>query len=165
LSFFIEMSSSDSSSSGPGSGPKRFAAPQSALDALLVGAAGDPVRRALWLDALDQRLRTCLPPPLAAHARLANVDRDRLVYLVDAPVWHAKLRMHGPQLLDAARSLGLQVTTLTVRINRAPESPQDPARQRVEPMSASARQALDAALASLTDAQHGRKPSTGRNSD
>lgn len=156
--------SSSGSSSGPRS-PKRPAAPQPALEALLAGAAGDPVRRALWLDALDQRLRTCLPPPLAAHARLANVDRDRLVYLVDAPVWHAKLRMHGPQLLDAARSLGLEVTTLVVRTGRTPETAQGPAPRRIEPMSASARRALDAALATLGDAQRGGKTPTGRGSD
>ncbi len=159
------MSSSGSSSSGSGAAPKRPGGPLDALEALLAGAAGDPVRRALWLDALDQRLRPCLPPPLAAHARLANVDGDRLVYLVDAPVWHAKLRMHGPQLLDAARSLGLQVTTLVVRMGRTPEQAQEPAPRRVEPMSASARRALDAALASLEDTEQGRKPSTGRGSD
>lgn len=157
-------SSRSSSSSGSGAAPKRASAPPTALEALLAGAAGDPVRRALWLDALAQRLHTCLPPPLAAHARLANVDRDRLVYLVDAPVWHARLRMHGPQLLDAARSLGLQVTTLTVRTGRAPEPTAAPAGQRVAPMSASARQALDAALASLQDTPT-QKPATRRRSD
>lgn len=156
------MSSSDSS--GAGSGPKGPGQPQQAFDALLLGAAGDPVRRALWLDALDQRLRTCLSPPLAAHAQLANVDRDRLVFIVDAPVWHAKLRMAGPQLLDAARSLGLQVTTLVVRVGRPPAQATGPAR-RAEPMSASARRALDAALASLDDSQHGPTSPTGRDSD
>lgn len=109
------------------------------------------MRRALWLDALDQRLRPCLPPELAAHARLANVDRDRLVFLVDAPVWHAKLRMHGPQLLDAARSLGLQVTTLVARISRAAIQPGEAVRQQVVPMSDASRRALEAALASLVD--------------
>ena len=123
------------------------------------------MRRALWLDALDQRLRPCLPPALAAHARLANVDRDRLVFLVDAPAWHANLRMHGPQLLDAARSLGLQVTTLVARVSRAAIRPVHPAggvvRQQVVPMSDASRRALEAALASLVDdpvADTARKP-------
>ena len=122
------------------------------------------MRRALWLDALDQRLRTCLSPPLAAHAQLANVDRDRLVFIVDAPVWHAKLRMAGPQLLDAARSLGLQVSTLVVRVGR-PAPPSTGTERRARPMSASARQALDAALESLDDPQHAHTSPTGHDSD
>jgi hypothetical protein len=120
------------------------------------------VRRALWLDALDQRLRPCLPPALAAHARLANVDRDRLVFLVDAPAWHANLRMHGPQLLDAARSLGLQVTTLVARVSRAAIQPERAVRRQVVPMSDASRRALEAALASLVDdpvVERRRKPS------
>ena len=138
-------------SSGSRSGPNRPGAPQDALEALLLGAAGDPVRRALWLDALDQRLRVCLPPSLAAHARLANVDRDRLVFLVDAPVWHAKLRMAGPQLLDAARSLGLQVATLVVRTGQPAVQPRGAEQRRAIPMSAASRRALEAALASLRE--------------
>jgi len=89
----------------------------------LSGTSADPIRRALWLDALDQRLRPCLPPSLAAHARLANVTGAqattgagmagvklaglKLVFLVDSPVWHARLRLATPELLDAARSIGL----------------------------------------------------------
>ena len=93
----------------------RYAGPQAPLEALLADAAFDPLRRALWLDALDQRLRPCLPPALAAHARLANVDGGRLVFVVDAPVWQAKLRLVAHELLDAARSLGLDATELVVK--------------------------------------------------
>jgi len=144
------MSSSDSSKSGS----KRSAEPQLALKALLDGgAAGDPLRRALWLDAVDQRLRTCLPLPLAAHVQLANVDRGRLVYLVDAAAWHAKLRMHERQLLDLARSLGLQVNTLIVRVERLTVAPNHTGQRQIVPMSASSRRALEAALALLTKDQ------------
>src|SRR3546814_8275957 len=66
-----------------------------------------------------------LPPPLAAHARLANVDGDMLVYLVDSPVCHARLRLASNELIDAARSLGLDVTRFVVRTTR-----QCPARKR-----------------------------------
>lgn len=143
------------SSSGSGSGTGRPVTPPDALQALLEGAAGDPVRRALWLDALDQRLRTCLPSPLAAHAQLANVDRGRLVYIVDAPAWHAPLRMSGPALLDAARSLGLEATTLVVRIGRPAAQPKGDARRGVVPMSTASRRALESALASLGEGKGG----------
>lgn len=139
---------SGSRSKPPGRPPRPA---QPALDALLDDAAGDPVRRALWLDGLDRRLRPLLPPALAAHARLGNVDGRRLVLLVDAPVWHARLRLAGPEILESARSLGLDVAELTVRTTVRPASPPPPATPAPRPMSARARQALREAAALLSD--------------
>ncbi|MFZ5637504.1 MAG: DciA family protein [Pseudomonadota bacterium] len=135
----------------------RPAGPQDAIDALLGGGTGDPggllLRRAMWLETLDRQLRLCLPPAVAAHARLANVDRGRLVYLVDAPVWHARLRLAATELLNAARSLGLEATDLVVRIASGPQAmrPADPASPTAvaaSPLSAAAREAFATALAS-----------------
>jgi hypothetical protein len=116
----------------------RVSAPVAALDALLEGAGGDPLRRALWLDALDRELRPHLPSALATHARLGNVHDGRLVYLVDAPAWHARLRLAGPGLLDAARSIGLEVSTLVVKTSHAamaaPSAP--PPRRGPDPVAA-----------------------------
>lgn len=119
------------------------------MDALLADTAGRPVRRALWLDAMDHLLRPYLAPSLAAHARLANIDRARLVYLVDSPIWHARLRLAAPELLAAARGLGLDVTELVVRTARQTDAPPPQAPRRVVPMSVTARENLQAALASL----------------
>ena len=139
------------SSAGP-SGSVQAARP--ALEALLADAAGDPIRRALWLDAVDQRLRPCLSPSLAAHARLANINGNRLVFLVDSPVWHAKVRLAAPGILDAARSLGLTVNELVVKVTTRPlaGAPQGPpaARPAMATMSAAQREALQLALASLS---------------
>ena len=56
------MSMSDSKSSKPKPArANRNAGPQAPMEALLADAAFDPLRRALWLDALDQRLRPSLP--------------------------------------------------------------------------------------------------------
>lgn len=145
---------SDSKPSAPKPArPGRTAGPQAALDALLADAAFDPLRRALWLDALDQRLRPALPPSLATHARLANLDGGRLVYVVDAPVWRAKLRLAGPDIVEAARSLGLGVDELVVKVATGPlhppAHPPERANRKATPMSAAARDALQAALASL----------------
>ena len=71
----------------------RSADPRPALEALMADPAGDPLRRALWLDALDRRLRPCLPPAIAAHARLANLTGTTLVFVVDSPAWHARVRL------------------------------------------------------------------------
>lgn len=128
---------------------KKPAGPRAALDALYAVSAGDPLRRALWLDAVDQLLRRCLPPSLAAHARLANVRGDKLVYLVDAPVWHAKLRLATPELLDAARSIGLDVATLNVKTTLQPLRPIPQAARSAKPISAASQSGLAAALALL----------------
>jgi hypothetical protein len=119
------------------------------MEALLADSAFDPLRRALWLDALDQRLRPSLPPSLAAHARLANLDGGRLVYVVDAPVWRAKLRLVAPDILDAARSLGLGVAELVVKTTTHPIHPPERAKPKATPLSAAAKEALQLALASL----------------
>ncbi|MGH8818667.1 MAG: DciA family protein [Achromobacter pestifer] len=136
------MSDSRSRSSSP--------VPRAALDALLGDAVGaNPIRRAMWLDELDRRLIPFLPPSLAAHARLANIDGDRLVYLVDSPVWHARLRLASNELIDAARSLGLDVSRFVVRTTRQMPGAQAPPEPATMPVSATARAAVRDALASL----------------
>ena len=138
------------------------AGPRAALDALFAGGAGDPLRRAMWLDAMDQLLRPCLPPSLAAHARLANVRGDKLVYVVDAPVWHAKLRLTAPELLNAARSIGLNVAVLQVKTTLQPLRPLPPAAHSAPPMSAATRSGLATALALLrSDALDESAPGAG----
>lgn len=129
---------------------RRPSSPQPALEALLAEPAGDPIRRAMWLDGLDRRLRPCLPHPLSAHARLANFENGRLVFVVDAPVWRAKVRLVAPELLDAARSVGLVAAEVVVKIAIPPSHPA-PAERPPIPMSPATQRALQAALASLKD--------------
>lgn len=138
------------------------AGPRAALDALFAVSAGDPLRRALWLDAVDQLLRQCLSPSLAAHTRLANVRCDKLVYVVDSPVWHARLRLATPELLTAARSFGLDVAALSVKTTLQPLRPLPPAARSTPPMSAATRSGLATALALLrSDAPDDIAPSAG----
>ncbi|HTM69344.1 MAG TPA: DUF721 domain-containing protein [Luteimonas sp.] len=131
--------------------PSRQGKPREALDALFVAGNADPLHRALWLDALERQLRPHLPPTLAAHARFANVDGGRLVFLVDSPVWKARLRLSSAELLDAARSIGLQCSEVVVKVATSPREPVPPAARRPVPLSAATREALEAALASLKD--------------
>jgi hypothetical protein len=141
------MSSSDSKPRSRKGGPST---PRAALDALLAEPAGGPVRRALWLDELDQRFRPLLPPSLAAHARLANYERGRLVFVVDAPVWRAKMRLAAPELLDAARSIGLDAAELIVKTTTPViASPQSD--RKAKPISATALQALQVAVELLKE--------------
>jgi hypothetical protein len=129
--------------------PRRPPAPKAALDALLADPAGNPIRRAVWLEELDRRLRPHLPPSLAAHAQLSNVERGRLVFVVDAPVWRTKLRFAAPEILDAARSIGLDAVELVVKTALAPMALQAQDRRTQPPISEAAQRELRAALASL----------------
>ena len=137
---------------------ERSATARTALDALLSGTAGDPVRHALKLDALDRELRPLLPPHLAPHVRLANVAGDRLVFLVDSPVWHARLRLAADELLDAARSIGLEVRDIAIKASSRPlrdpaqaAAPGSPRSVRGTGRSPATEEALRAALAALRD--------------
>lgn len=107
-------------------------------------------------------LRPYLPPGLAAHARLANVRKDRLVFVVDSPIWHAKLRLAAPMLIDAARSVGLEVNDLGVKTTAAPLRPLPPDAGSRTPKSTTAHPELVAALALLrsqpTDPGHATEP-------
>src|SRR5690606_3754105 len=143
-------------------GAERSATMQTALDALLSGTARDPVRHALGLDALDRQLRPLLPPGLAAHVRLANVTEGRLVFLVDSPVWHARLRLAANELLDAARSLGLEVRDVAIRATTQPLQPLAPSERVAASGSNAGRsvatdEAFRAALAALAEPAPGGK--------
>lgn len=94
-------------------------------------------------------MRPHLPPGTAAHARLANIRGSRLVFVVEAPVWHAKLRLAAPALVDAARSIGLEVDAVTVKLaTRSPPPHNAVAMPRI-PVSAAAKKGLATALALL----------------
>jgi len=79
------------------------------------------------------------------------VDGGRLVFLVDSPVWKARLRLASAELLDAARSVGLACDEVVVKVATTPLVPAPPAPRRPVPLSAATREALEAALASLKD--------------
>lgn len=139
--------------SEPKSSARPPSTPKPALDVVMADKAGNPLRRALWLDALDRQLRPHLPPALATRCRLANVNGEHLVFLVESPVWHAKVRLAETQLIDAARSIGLKVTKVTVKTASAapPRSPALDNRNGPHAVSAATHKGLRDALACLKD--------------
>nr|WP_312718888.1 DUF721 domain-containing protein [Stenotrophomonas geniculata] len=139
--------------SEPKSSVRPASVPKPALDAVMADKSGNPLRRALWLDALDRQLRPQLPPPLRSRCQLANVDGEHLVFLVESPVWHAKLRLAEAQLLDAARSIGLKATRVTIK-TASPTPTRSPAldnRNGPHAVSAATHKGLRDALACLQD--------------
>ena len=107
------------------------------------------IERARWLDRLDGVLRQNLPVPLAEHCRLANVDRDKLVFQVSNPVWKSKLRLHGETLLGAAAAAGLEVRTLVVKVVAA--TPMSPGQTAGKPLSQAVRDSLRSTAQSVED--------------
>ena len=125
------MSKSDSSSSHS---PAGQAGLQPALDAVLREPAGDTLRRAMWLEAVDRELRSKLPVALAPHIRVANVAQGRLSLRTSAAAWANRARLQSDDILQAARSIGLTVTRVEIRLapvstppRITPEKPASPA--------------------------------------
>ena len=117
-------------------------------------AASDPglvrlIERAQWLERLDGELRQNLPVALAVHCRLANVDRDKLVFQVSGPVWKSKLRLHGDALLGAAAAAGLPVRTLVVKVVAPP--PEVTGNASPKPLSQAVRESLRSTAQSVED--------------
>ena len=106
------------------------------------------LRRARELDRLDQLLRQNLPAAVAENCRLANVDQERLVFLVNAPVWKSKLRLLADVLLDAAAAAGHPARALVVKV--VPEPSNSP-EATGKPLSEAVRESLRAAARSVED--------------
>lgn len=120
--------------------------------ALSAALSSDPNRlleRAMQLQALDRRLRLCLPEPLASHVSLGNLRGGKLVFLADAPVWKARLRLHADALLDAARAAGIPADDIAVKVATMLPAPPDAAPHK--PLSSSARETLRAAASAMRD--------------
>ncbi|WP_290592774.1 DciA family protein [Arenimonas sp. SCN 70-307] len=124
--------------------------PPRALEALSGTGLASVVERARWLGELDPVLRQSLPATLADQCKLANVDDKNLVFLVSAPVWKARLRLHADALLDAAAAAGLKARTLVVKV--APPEPAIPAGTgQSKPLSEAVRDSLRATAQSVSD--------------
>jgi hypothetical protein len=134
--------------SGRSSGPAGL--PRHALDALEGSGLASVVERARWLDALDPLLRQSLPATLAGQCKLANVDEKNVVFLVSAPVWKAKLRLHADALLGAAAAAGLKARTLVVKVS--PPGPAVPeGAGGAKPLSEAVRASLRATALAVSD--------------
>ena len=139
----MAKSQSSSSSRSPDAHP----CAQPALDAVLREPAGDILRRAMWLEAVDRQLRSALPVSLAGRVRVANLAQGRLSLRVDSAIWHSRARLQQGDIIEAARSVGLDVQTVHIRVAEAtaPLYPEPAA----SPASEDSRAALAEALALL----------------
>jgi len=138
--------------------------PKSALEAVLAAAdnsiGSNLLRRALWLDTLGQQLHRQLPPIMADHCQLANVDGQCLVFLVDSPLWHAKLRLAGRQIIATAQKMGLHVNQVSIKTTKTAlpfSPPSNRSRSTTGLASETTQEGLRQALACFTDKPSGQQ--------
>jgi len=58
------------------------------------------------LNRLTEQVRSHLPLPLSLHCRAGGVRDGRLTLVADTPAWAAKLRFHGPALVQKLNRTG-----------------------------------------------------------
>lgn len=81
------------------------------------GDLADIVRRARDMDELAATLARALSPEEGASIIAANVrDDGELVVLCRSPGWASRLRFASDDMLAAARSHGIDVTSCSVRV-------------------------------------------------
>lgn len=72
-----------------------------------------------------------------------------LVFLVESPVWKAKLRLHAGDLIAAATAAGVPARALTMKVADPTPAPRPAAPH--PPLSPAAREALRATAQTLDD--------------
>lgn len=126
---------------------KRACTPQSPEQSFQGYRVAGLWKRALSLGRLDDALRPHMPPALADHCRVANVNDGTLVIVVDSPVWFSRVRLSQAALLEAARRIGLQVSRISIKAGAAavpPPTGEAATEQRqARPVSPAARQAIE----------------------
>lgn len=109
-------------------------------------------RHAAWLAALDQALRKTLPKAMQDQVRLAAIKGRRLVFLAPSPAWASRLRTLQQSIFTTARSLGLEVDAISVKMATWTPPEREDTRQRKTLSESSARH-LAAAARHLGDPQ------------
>lgn len=74
-----------------------------------------PIHRALWLETIDQQLRTSLPTALAQNCKLANIRDGQLIFLVTSPLWYTKFRLLEQDIVELAQQLTLKVHRIHIK--------------------------------------------------
>lgn len=116
------------------------------ISSLLSGpqGLGGIIDRARELSRLDAKVKSVLPPSIAAHCAVANVRDATLVLTTTAGVFTARLRLMSPQIIAAMGEIGIEVTQVKFRVGYVPPPPPPP--REPMPMSETARRhLLDAA--------------------
>lgn len=75
------------------------------------------------IKVFNRLVESALNEPLRSHAKVANVDGDRLVIQCDSPVWSARARLLVPRLLKTVNRDLARSPIKHVQIITRPEQP------------------------------------------
>lgn len=78
---------------------------------------GAIAERAQWLLSVEAKLRETLPESLSAHLRVLNIRGTELVLGAQSPAWRQHVRLQAVPIVAAARALGLDIASVTVRLS------------------------------------------------
>jgi len=78
--------------------------------------------------SLLEDIRAQLPTPLDQHCLHARISGKQLIIHTDSPVWNARLRFHGPQLIRSMQHQAPQLQQLKINIYIDPA--QNPVKRR-----------------------------------
>lgn len=81
-------------------------------------------RRIAVIQAIQDKLKAKLPPPLSEHFIIANISKDTLTLHTHSPAWAAKLRFNTPEILRCVQEHFDARSPKSLRIKVVPESPQ-----------------------------------------
>lgn len=113
------------------------------------GPVADLAARARDVDRLSQRIVPLLPTPLREHVSHAGLHNDRILLLVESPVWATRVRMEQDRVLAAVRSLGLAANSVTAKV--MPPRASSGTGATAPPLSPRARQSIRDAASSIAD--------------
>ena len=99
--------------------------------------------------AVLQAVRGQLPSPLDQHCLYARISGKLLIIHTDSPVWNARLRFHGPQLISAMQQHAPHLRQLKIKIHI--DSTVNPAKRRQVKLSHNSAAHILAAADSITD--------------
>ncbi|MHC1480085.1 DciA family protein [Frateuria aurantia] len=109
-------------------------------------------RHAAYLGSLDQALRKTLPKAMQSQVRLASIQGRRMIFLAPSPAWASRLRTLQQPLFSAARSLGLEVDSISVKMSHWVPPELEDTRPR-KTLSAASAHHLATAAAHVADPQ------------
>jgi hypothetical protein len=109
----------------------------------------DLTARAREVDRLSQQIVPLLPMPLRKHVSHAGLRNDRVLLLVESPVWASRARMDQAGILAAVHGLGLAATSVTTKVMPIQAPNEDSATPR--PASPQTAQHIRAAAMAVSD--------------